>query len=77
MTIEAAILRNIENLPDTAKESLLLYTEFLANHYRNLKSAETSEQLKKRRLFGSMKGTFILPLPDNFDGPLDDFKDYL
>lgn len=32
---------------------------------------------KKKRLSGAMKGTFILPLPDNFDEPLEDFKDYM
>ncbi|NEO41204.1 MAG: DUF2281 domain-containing protein [Moorea sp. SIOASIH] len=24
-----------------------------------------------------LKGTFVLPLPDNFDEPLDDFKEYM
>ncbi|WP_229414730.1 MULTISPECIES: DUF2281 domain-containing protein [Moorena] len=24
-----------------------------------------------------LKGTFVLPLPDDFDEPLDDFKEYM
>ncbi|TVQ09748.1 MAG: hypothetical protein EA368_09020 [Leptolyngbya sp. DLM2.Bin27] len=29
------------------------------------------------RLAGSMKGTFVLPLPDNFDEPLKEFEGYM
>jgi hypothetical protein len=31
--------------------------------------------IKKRRV-GILKGTFVLPLPDNFDEPLEDFQEY-
>ena len=31
--------------------------------------------LKKRRS-GILKGMFVLPLPDDFDEPLPDFKEY-
>ncbi|WP_334310943.1 DUF2281 domain-containing protein [Microcystis aeruginosa] len=30
----------------------------------------------KRTLAGSMKGTFVLPLANDFDAPLEDFEDY-
>jgi hypothetical protein len=73
MTIEAAILKNVEKLPDTVKQAVLLYTEFLANQY----AKEEHEETQKKRLAGSMKGTFVLPLPEDFDDPLDDFKDYM
>lgn len=76
MTIETAILKNVEKLPDSVKQAVFLYTEFLASQY----AEETSEKAKtptKRRLAGSMKGTFILPLPDNFDEPLEDFEEYM
>lgn len=73
MTIEAAILKNIEKLPDSVKEAVFLYTEFLASQY-----AEGADRIpKKSRLAGSMKGTFVLPLPDDFDEPLEDFKEYM
>ena len=31
--------------------------------------------IKKRRV-GILKGTFVLPLPDDFDEPLEDFQEY-
>lgn len=77
MTIEAAILKNVEKLPDTVKQAVLLYTEFLASQYAKEELEETQEKPKKKRLVGSMKGTFVLPLPEDFDEPLDDFKDYM
>ena len=77
MTIEAAILKNVEKLPDTVKQAVLLYTEFLASQYANGELKEAQKQPEKKRLAGSMKGTFVLPLPDDFDEPLDDFKDYI
>jgi hypothetical protein len=75
-TTEDAILKNIKNLPDIVKQSVLLYTDFLANQYAN-QSANEIEKPRKRSLAGSMKGTFILPLSDDFDAPLDDFEDYV
>lgn len=75
MTMETAILENIKQLPDEIKKSVFLYTEFLVNQHSN-KSLEKVEiqTPKKRNLFGAMKGTFVLPLPDDFDEPLDDFE---
>jgi hypothetical protein len=66
MTIEAAILKNVEKLPDTVKQAVLLYTEFLASQYAKEKLEITEEKSERRRLAGSMKGTFVLPLPDDF-----------
>jgi hypothetical protein len=69
--IETAILKNIEKLPDSVKQAVFLYTEFLASQYAEEKLP------KKRNLAGSMKGTFVLPLPDNFDEPLEEFEEYM
>ncbi len=77
MTLEAAILKNIEKLPDSVKQAVFLYTEFLANQYAEEKPKEAEKNPENRRLAGSMKGTFVLPLPDDFDEPLEDFKDYM
>ena len=71
MTLEAAILKNIEKLPDSVKQAVFLYTEFLANQYAEEKPNEKETVPKKRRLAGSMKGRFVLPLPDDFDKPLE------
>ncbi len=78
MTMETAILENIKQLPDDIKQSVLLYTEFLVSQHNN-KSLEKVEiqTPKKRNLIGSMKGTFVLPLPDDFNDPIDDFEEYM
>jgi hypothetical protein len=73
MTIETAILKNVEKLPDSVKQAVFFYTEFLASQYA--KGIEKNPE--KRRLSGSMKGTFVLPLPDDFDEPLEDFEEYM
>jgi Protein of unknown function (DUF2281) len=77
MTIEADILKNVEKLPDSVKQAVFLYTEFLATQYAEVDPKATEKTLEKRRLAGSMKGTFVLPLPDDFDQPLEDFDEYL
>ena len=78
MTMETAILENIKQLPDDIKKSVFLYTEFLVNQYtnKNLEKVEI-QQPKKRSRAGSMKGTFVLPLPDDFNDPIDDFEEYM
>lgn len=35
------------------------------------------EEKPKKRRSGILKGTFVLPLPDDFDEPLEDFKEYM
>lgn len=77
MTIEAAILKNVEKLPESVKQAVFLYTEFLANQYTEEKPEKIENPPEKRRLAGSMKGTFVLPLPDDFDEPLEDFEEYM
>ena len=32
---------------------------------------------QKKSLAGCMKGTFVLPLPDDFDEPLEEFAEYM
>ncbi|MBF0103281.1 MAG: DUF2281 domain-containing protein [Desulfobacterales bacterium] len=65
------ILSMLNNLPEEFKQEALNFIEFLSVKYKN--------KLQKQRLkvpeFGSCKGLFIIP--DNFDEPLDDFKDYI
>lgn len=77
MTIESAILKNIEKLPDSVKNAVLLYTEFLASQYHKDNSEEIDIVPPKPRLAGSMKGTFVLPLSDDFDEPLEDLEEYM
>ena len=68
MTTETNLLNIAENLPDDLKVELLHYAEYFMN--KSLNSP-------KRPLAGSMKGTFVLPLPEDFDAPLEEFETYL
>ena len=77
MTLESAILKNIEKLPDSVKQAVFLYTEFLASQYANPSAETTDSSPQNQPLAGSMKGTFVLPLPADFNEPLEDFKDYM
>ena len=69
MTLESKIAKNIEKLPESAKQAILLYTEFLASKYAE-ESKKLENQTRKRPLAGSMKGTFVLPLPEDFDAAM-------
>ncbi|MBW4541603.1 MAG: DUF2281 domain-containing protein [Myxacorys chilensis ATA2-1-KO14] len=73
MISEAAILETLKKLSNAAKLEVLHYAEFLV-----AKELENSvENAEKKRQAGALKGTFVLPLPDDFDEPLDDFKEYM
>jgi hypothetical protein len=70
-------------MPDALKTELLHYAEYLITKYNVLGQAEEDKQAEheaitvKKPLAGSMKGTFVLPLADDFDAPLEDFEDYI
>ena len=72
--IEPVILQKLEELPESLQTEVLHYIEFLIEkHAKNC----TQEQLtKKRRFAGTMKDMFV-PLPNDFDAPLEDMKEYM
>jgi hypothetical protein len=70
--IETAILEYLHKLPSLLQQEVLYYTQFLLeNHTKN-----TSQPQKKRQA-GFLKGTFNLPLPEDFNEPLADFQEYM
>lgn len=69
--IQPVILEKLEALPESLQTEVLHYIEFLAERYANGELGEIKDSTKKRRLFGSMKGTFKLPLPEDFDTPME------
>ena len=75
--IESAILKNIEKLPESVKNAVFLYTEFLANQYYKDINLETEAISQQPRFAGSMKGIFVLPLPEDFDEPLEELEEYM
>ena len=67
---DVELLKKVSELPDSLKEEVDNFIDFLLQ-----KRAET-ELPKKPLKFGMMKDTFIM-VSDDFDEPLDDFKDYM
>jgi hypothetical protein len=58
-------------LPEEFKREALDFIEYLADKYEK----KRRNQSQKTPVFGSCKGLFIIP--DDFDEPLEDFKDYM
>lgn len=74
MTVSSELLEILTQMPESLQQEVLHYAKYLNEKYSH---TQTSGQPKKRRLAGSMKGTFKLPLPDNFDDPIEDFEEYM
>ncbi|MEH2457671.1 type II toxin-antitoxin system VapB family antitoxin [Nostoc sp.] len=75
MAIDAEILQTLDQMPESLKQELLHYAKYLVENYSKTISQETLLQQKRRS--GILKGTFLLPLPDDFDEPLEVFKEYM
>ncbi|NEO70597.1 DUF2281 domain-containing protein [Moorena sp. SIO3H5] len=75
MTIDTEILQTVGKMPESLKQELLHYAKYLMANYSQDVSPE--QHAGKKRRSGILKGTFVLPLPDDFDEPLDDFQEYM
>ena len=73
--IQPVILEKLEGLPDPLQTEVLHYIEFLIEKYAQKNPQQKLP--KKRRVAGTMQGMFVLPLPDDFDEPLEDMKEYM
>jgi hypothetical protein len=70
--IETTILEYLQKLPVALQQEVLHYTQFLLETH----TQKTSLPQKKRQA-GFLKGTFVLPLPDDFDDSLEDLREYM
>jgi len=75
MTIDTEILQTLTHMPEPLKQEVLHYAKYLIENYLESQSGEEQPQIKRRA--GILKGTFVLPLSDDFDEPLEDFKEYM
>lgn len=66
---EIELINQVSILPKNLKEEVADYVAFLVNKYLS------KEHQKQPLKFGMMKGTF--QMSDDFDAPLDDFKEYM
>jgi hypothetical protein len=74
-TLDTEILQTIAQMPESLKREILHYAKYLiVNHSKEI--TQDAPPTKKCRV-GILKGTFVLPLPDDFDEPLEDFKEYM
>ncbi len=70
--IETTILEYLHKLPEELQQEVLHYTQFLLEpHSKNTPLHE------KKRQAGFLKGTFALPLSEDFNEPLEDFQEYM
>lgn len=65
----AQLYNDIETLPENLKEEVKDFVESLK------RKVQKQEPEKKKREYGYAKGAFIMS--DDFDEPLEDFKDYM
>lgn len=65
---EADLINKLATLPPNLKEEISDYVDFLI-------SKHLGNSTKKPLTFGMMKGTF--EIADDFDEPLEDFKEYM
>lgn len=63
------LLKQISELPDKAKEEMILFLESLVRKYQ-LKSVRN----EKRSGFGSLQG---IQIANDFNADLEDFKEYM
>ena len=75
MTIETEITQTLEQMPTSLKQELLHYAKYLIANYSAAAPPQT--QKTKKRRSGILQGTFVLPLADDFDEPLEDFQEYM
>ncbi|MCY7329078.1 MAG: DUF2281 domain-containing protein, partial [Saprospiraceae bacterium] len=69
--MDAALLENLEHLPPSQQQVLLDFAEYLVRKYASPKQSK-----KKQRQAGTFKG-FLVYMVDDFNAPLNDFKEYV
>ena len=69
MAVDAELLETLTQMPESLQQEVLHYAKYLNEKY--LQAYTTEERPKKQRLASSIKGTFKLPLPEDFDTPVE------
>jgi hypothetical protein len=67
--IETTILEYLHQLPDSLQQQVLHYTQFLLETH-----TKSTSRSQKQRQAGFLKGTFALPVAEDFNEPLADFQ---
>lgn len=72
MTTDAEIIRTVAQLPEPLKQELLHYAQYL---FQNYSKTAAEQKVAKRGGFGIWKDKIWIA--DDFDEPLEDFKEYM
>ncbi len=76
MTLQQEVFEKISILPDNSVRLVLALVDEILNQSDDLKDKpDTSSKKIKRRTAGGLKGPLIIT--DDFDEPLDCFKEYM
>lgn len=70
MTLETQLLQALHKMPESLKQELLHYAEYLLEKY--IQTEPSSEQTKPIHGYGSWKGDIVMS--DDFDAPLEDLE---
>lgn len=70
------IIHKLETLPKELVNEVEDFIDFLkAKHSKTSTPENTNKVEEPRSLYGAAKGLFVIP--DDFNEPLDDFKEYM
>ncbi|RYY36387.1 MAG: DUF2281 domain-containing protein [Sphingobacteriaceae bacterium] len=72
MVLAKDIIEKIERVPEELKPKLAAFVDELLEEAKQ----HLNQSVVQERQFGAMKGLFGT-LPDDFNEPLEDFKDYM
>ena len=78
MTQQAELIREIDRIPQKYFSEVISFLGYLQHKAQQEQQAQNNnavEQPQGRRGYGSLKGQIWMA--DDFDAPLDDFKDYM
>ena len=64
----------LDSLPEEVRKKVLEYIALLMEEWAQNNAAPEPSQ-KKKLIFGLAEG--MITIPDDFDEPLDDFKEYM
>lgn len=75
--LQTELLETFNKLPESLQQEVLHYAEYLAEKYKDLpETGQTTEgKPEKRGIFGIWKGK--IKMADDFDEPLEEFKEYM
>ena len=68
------IIHKLETLPKELVTEVEDFIDFLKAKHAKKQLPENTKVEEPRALYGAAKGLFIIP--EDFNGPLDDFKEY-